>query len=68
MYEELKIELTAGRQIDILDKVYGLTSEKIREGYFLRSVLITPLWFSESQQRKKQPNSYKATVIYGRSV
>lgn len=68
MYEELKVELTAVRQHTILADIGIVTDNKKNEGYFLKSVLITPLWFSESQQRKKQPNSYKATVIYGRSV
>ena len=67
MYEELKVELTANRQHAILDNIEVITDNKDNEGYFLKSVLITAIWFSESQ-RKKQPNSYKATIIYGRTV
>ena len=67
MYEELKVELTATRQYTVLDDVGIVTENKKNEGYFLKSVLITAIWFSEAQ-RKKEPNSYKATVIYGRSV
>ena len=67
MYEELKVELTATRQHAILDNIEVLTDNKKKDGYFLKSVLITAFWFSESQ-RKKQPNSYKATIIYGRAV
>lgn len=67
MYEELKVELTAPRQHTILADVVIITDNKQKEGYFLKSVLITSIWFSESQ-RKKRPNSYKATVIYGRAV
>lgn len=67
MYEELKVELTATRQYTILGDIGIITENKQKEGYFLKSVLITAIWFSESQ-RKKQPNSYKATVIYGRAV
>ena len=67
MYEELKVELTATRQHAILDNIEVITDNKNKEGYFLKSVLITAIWFSESQ-RKKQPNSYKATIIYGRTV
>ena len=67
MYEELKVELTANRQHAILDNIEVITDNKKKDGYFLKSVLITAIWFSESQ-RKKQPNSYKATIIYGRTV
>ena len=67
MYEELKVELTATRQHTILSDLGVVTDNKKSEGYFLKSVLITPIWFSEAQ-RKKEPNSYKATVIYGRRV
>ena len=67
MYEELKVELTAVRQHTVLGDVGIVTENKKNEGYFLKSVLITAIWFSEAQ-RKKQPNSYKATVIYGRRV
>ena len=68
MYEELKVELTATRQHAILDNIEVITDNKKKDGYFLKSVLITALWFSESQRKKKQPNSYKATIIYGRAV
>ena len=67
MYEELKVELIATRQHTILGDVEIVTENKKKEGYFLKSVLITAIWFSEAQ-RKKQPNSYKATIIYGRRV
>ena len=67
MYEELKVELTAPRQYTILGDIQIISDNKKRDGYFLKSVLITAIWFSESQ-RKKQPNSYKATIIYGRAV
>ena len=67
MYEELKVELTATRQQTILSDLGIVTDNKKNEGYFLKSVLITPVWFTEAQ-RKNPPNSYKATVIYGRRV
>ena len=67
MYEELKVELTAVRQHTILGDLGIVTDNKKNEGYFLKSVLITPVWFTEAQ-RKNPPNSYKATVIYGRRV
>ena len=67
MYEELKVELTATRQYTILGDVENVTENKQKEGYFLKSVLITSIWFTEAQ-RKNPPNSYKATVIYGRRV
>ena len=67
MYEELKVELTSTKQQQILDRIDSTTFTKSGEGYFLKSLLITPVWFTEAQ-RKNPPNSYKATVIYGRRV
>lgn len=67
MLETLTVEVTAIKQQQILDKIQEITNTKDTEGFFLKNLFISSLYFSEAQ-KKNAPNSYKATITYARKV